>query len=68
MKKLQQVFILITCILVIAVAAVQRDGKLWGERLFNKEKTAKTNKIDTLRTLDDGTIIINTTYLAKEVK
>lgn len=68
MKKLQQVFILITCILVIAVAAVQRDGKLWGDSLFNKEKTAKTNKIDTLRTLDDGTIIINTTYLAKDVK
>lgn len=37
MKKLQQVFILITCILVIAVAAVQRDGKLWGDSLFSND-------------------------------
>ena len=68
MKKLQQTFILITCIIVIAVAAAQRDGKIWGEQLSNNKKTTTTNQIDTLRTLDDGTIIINTTYLAKDVK
>ncbi len=68
MKKLQQTFILITCIIVIAVAAAQRDGKIWGEQLSNNKKTTTTNQIDTLCTLDDGTIIINTTYLAKDVK
>lgn len=32
-----------------------------------KKKEIK-NKIDTLRTLEDGTIVINTTYLAKDIK
>lgn len=68
MKKLQQLFLLLACILVLAVAAVQRDGKLLGNRVFSNDKKEAKNKIDTLRTLDDGRVIINTTYLAKDVK
>ena len=37
MKKLQQILLLIACLLVVAVAAVQRDGKLLGNSVFNKE-------------------------------
>ena len=68
MKKLQQLFLLLACILVLAVAAVQRDGKLLGNRVFSNDKKETKTKIDTLRTLDDGRVVINTTYLAKDVK
>ena len=68
MKKLQQILLLIACLLVIAVAAVQRDGKLLGNSVFSNEKKVTKARVDTLRTLDDGTVVINTTYLAKDVK
>ena len=68
MKKLQQILLLIACLLVVAVAAVQRDGKLLGNSVFNNEKKVTKARVDTLRTLDDGTVVINTTYLAKDVK
>ena len=68
MKKLQQLFLLLACILVLAVAAVQRDGKLLGNRVFSNDNKEIKTKIDTLRTLDDGRVVINTTYLAKDVK
>ena len=68
MKKLQQLFLLLACILVLAVAAVQRDGKLLGNRVFSNDNKETETKIDTLRTLDDGRVVINTTYLAKDVK
>ncbi len=67
-KRLQQIIILLACLSVVAVVAVQRDGKLLGNSVFKEEKTGNTNKIDTLRTLEDGTIIINTSYLAKDIK
>ena len=68
MKNLQQIILLFACILVLAVAAVQRDGKLLGNHVLSKDKQETKNKIDTLRTLDDGTVVLNTTFLAKDVK
>lgn len=68
MKKLQQILILLACMLVVAAAAVKRDGKFLGNRVLGKEKNEVKNKVDTLRTLEDGTVIINTTYLAKDIK
>ena len=68
MKNLQQIILLFACILVLAVAAVQRDGKLLGNHVLSKDKKETKNKIDTLRTLDDGTVVLNTTFLAKDVK
>ena len=68
MKNLQQIILLFACILVLAVAAVQRDGKLLGNHVLSKDKQGTKNKIDTLRTLDDGTVVLNTTFLAKDVK
>ncbi len=35
MNKLQQIFPLLTCILVLAVAAVRCDGKLQGNYVFS---------------------------------
>jgi FMN-binding domain protein len=68
MKKLQQILMLALCLLVLMVAAVQRDGKVWGKDfkdLFNDKP--KTAKIETLRTLEDGTIVVNTTDLGNKV-
>lgn len=41
MKKLQQILLLIACLLVVAVAAVQRDGKLLGNSVFNNERRSQ---------------------------
>ena len=59
MKKLQQILLLIACLLVVAVAAVQRDGKLLGNSVFSNGKKVTKARVDTLRTLDDGTVVIN---------
>ena len=69
MKKLQQIILLITCILVVMVAAIQRDGKIWGHELKESVQTAAAAKMvtDTMRTLDDGTIVVNTTELGKDI-
>lgn len=68
MKKLQQVCMLAVCMLILMIAAVQRDGKIWGHRLkATKADSLKTAKVDTMRTLDDGTKVINTTVLGKDI-
>ncbi len=68
MKKLQQILMLATCMFVLMVAAIQRDGKVWGRSIKTMlADSVKTAKIDTMRTLDDGTKVINTTELGKDI-
>lgn len=68
MKKLQQILMLATCMLVLMVAAIQRDGKVWGRSIKTMlADSVKTAKVDTMRTLDDGTKVINTTELGKDI-
>lgn len=68
MKKLQQVLMLALCFLVLAVAATQRDGKVWGHSVKAvASDSVKTTKIDTMHILDDGTRVINTTKLGKDI-
>ena len=69
MKKAEQIVLLLTCLLVMAVAAVQRDGRVWGHSLA---KVANANSVaaagyDTIRTESDGTVVVNTTGLAKDI-
>ncbi|GAB6982978.1 FMN-binding protein [Prevotella dentasini] len=66
MKKAQQVLMLITCLAVIAAAAVRRDGKILGHKLNDTTATAKA-AADTITLLDDGTAVVNTTPLAKDI-
>ena len=59
---------LVACALIIFVAAYHRDHRILGHEI--KPAThAKVKKIvpDTLRTLSDGTMVINTAPLAKDV-
>lgn len=66
MKKLQQILIILTAFAVMAVAAYNRNGKVWGHD-FNTADTAVKAAADTMRTLTDGTIVVNTTGLAKDI-
>lgn len=67
MKKVEQILLLLTCFLVIAVAAVQRDGKIFGHELKNSSDTATTLAASPMTTLSDGTQVINTTEIGKNV-
>lgn len=70
-KKIEQIVILISCLAIMVVAAAERDGKVWGHSL--NEEPADTAAaaggaaVDTMRTLADGTVVVNTTNLAKDV-
>lgn len=70
MKKgiFQQVLLLLICLVVMAAAAIRRDGKLLGHQLKGeKAPTEKAAGLDTLKRLADGTVVINTTGLAKDI-
>lgn len=69
MKHLEQIMLLLTCIAIMVVAAIQRDGKVWGNDLSGQSTTASTDSADqvTMKHLDDGTIVINTTALGKDI-
>lgn len=67
MKKLQQILIILTAFAVMAVAAYNRNGKVWGHDFNTADTVANTSAADTMRTLADGTFVVNTTSLAKDV-
>lgn len=68
-KKLEQILILLTCLLVMMVAAMQRDGKVLGHQLKPQAQDTTTTSTETAdaRTLDDGTTVVNTTRLGKDI-
>lgn len=67
MKKLQQILIILTAFAVMAVAAYNRNGKVWGHDFNTADTATKAAAADTMRTLADGTIVVNTTGLAKDI-
>lgn len=67
-KRLQHILMFFTCLAVMLAVTVRRDGKLLGHALNNGyQQQAKAVSTDTLRQLQDGTYIINTTQLGKDV-
>lgn len=52
--------------MILAVSA-RRDGKILGYKIGAKEATEETVKSDTVRVEKDGTIVVNTTPLAKDI-
>ena len=64
--KLEQLFSLATCILIISSFAILKQGRFWGTDLRQTNTKAQTISNDTLQTLDDGSLVINTTHLAPE--
>lgn len=59
---------LVTCLLVMLAVAINRDGKYFGKDL-KAEKANKTQyeQTDTMRILDDGTVVVNTSILGKDI-
>lgn len=67
-ERIKHLLILVTCLLVMLAVAINRDGKYFGKAL-KAEKANKTQyeKTDTVRTLDDGTVVVNTSKLGKDI-
>lgn len=67
MKKIQQILILLTCILVLAAVALSRDGKLWGNDISLAMKQGQDVVADTMTTTADGMNVVHTKELGKDV-
>lgn len=72
MKKVEQIVLLLTCLAIMMVAAIQRDGRLWGHDLARAARTAAPDSTATaaaspMTTLTDGTTVINTTTLGHDI-
>lgn len=66
--KKKQLLMLLLCAAVMVAAAIRRDGKVAGHRLAaDKQETTVRQEPDTMRKTADGTVVINTTYLAKDI-
>ena len=69
-KKIRQILMLLTCIAVMAGVAIRRDGKLLGHDLKATTEASDTKTAavkDTMQVLSDGTIVINTLPLGKDI-
>lgn len=81
-NKIQQVCSLLVCLLLLSSLAIVKQGEWMGHELKPKvetseasktsdaskiSKTSKNAKNDTLRTLADGSMVINTTALASDI-
>lgn len=59
---------LITVALMLVGIAIQRDGRMMGNDLTKKAEVTTANTVQpTITTRDDGTVVINTTQIAKDV-
>ncbi len=65
--KIQQVCSLIVCILILSSLAIVKHGEWMGRELKPELATTTSVTNDTLRTLADGSTIINTTPLASDI-
>jgi len=68
MRKINQILCLITCLLVFAVAAINRDGRVLGHHIEKSaiERTGTSSR-NSLTQLDDGTIVVKTTDIGKDI-
>lgn len=69
MKFLERLLMLITCLLVFAAAAIQRDGRVWGHSLRPQAAAATggAQPANTLTTEAGGLQVVNTTTLGHDV-
>lgn len=65
--KIQQVLSLVVCLLILSSLAVVKQGELFGYDF--KPKTEKKQIVDNdkMRTLGDGTLVVNTSDLASDI-
>lgn len=66
-EKLQQLSMLLVCVAVMVVATIQHDGKLFGYSPAEEAPEAVAEADPTQTQLPDGTLVINTTLLGKDI-
>ncbi len=66
-NKIQQVCSLFVCLLLLSSLAIVKQGEWMGHELKQKTEVAKSMDNDTLRTLADGSVVINTTSLGSDI-
>ncbi len=67
MNKIQQVCSLFVCLLLLSSLAIVKQGEWMGHELKQKTEATKSMDNDTLRTLADGSVVINTTSLGSDI-
>lgn len=67
MKKIEQLLLLLTCLATMVAAAIQRDGRVWGHELRQKAVATDIVAASAATTLADGTLVVNTTTLGKDI-
>lgn len=65
--KFRQLLSLAACVLMILAVSIRRDGKWLGHKVEAAADTARVSKVETMRTLADGTTVINTTLLGEGI-
>lgn len=65
--KFKQLLSLAACVLMILTVSIRRDGKWLGHKVEAAADTVNAGKTQTLQTLEDGTTVINTTLLGKDI-
>jgi len=64
---IQRLASLVVCLLIVASLATVKQGELLGHRLKPRVEQRQAAGNDTLRVLDNGSVVINTTDLASDV-
>lgn len=63
--KLQQMLCLLTCVLMVVAVSIRRDGKVVGRNVKNQQTVSQ--KADPMVVLDDGSALLNTSELGKDI-
>lgn len=63
--KLQQLLCLLTCVLMVVAVSIRRDGKVAGWNVKNQQTVSQ--KADPMVVLDDGSALMNTSELGKDI-
>ena len=67
-KTLKAILLLVVSFIIILVASIQRDGKVLGHQLKSgKTEPVKKSVNDTMYVTEDGSYVINTTQLGKDI-
>ena len=67
-KTLKAILLLVVSFIIILVASIQRDSKVLGHQLKSgKTESVKKSVNDTMYVTEDGSYVINTTQLGKDI-
>lgn len=66
-KKIRQICCFLFGLLIVSSLAIVRQGSLMGYDFKTEQKKEKVAENDTLQTLPDGSIVVNTSFLAADI-